>query len=364
MQLPDSYEAMLDRAIDSIDVRDTTPAIQQFERLTNRLLSLSPALRARQPSRQNILVEAAGRWMVLLRWDGQTQEALKQIQRLRQAIPEMGTLLELEEALDLIDAGQANKGLDILRANLMRDTAHRQQARVALARELWGTGSAEEAEILLNSALKSAYDIGEAAEAADVLIYIEAERNDPDAILATWRQLASKGSERPEWTLVYELLAALHAWDHLAEALQGEKDRPLRQVFEAEATRTRGERTKAEETWRSALAGASESGIAGYVQSAALVMLGEPEEAIPSLMYTYLHQPMLTNLLLLLVAALAETGHMDDARQFLQTGLKNTRSLRPRWDAFPRPYWLLLRRFPLDDSVFEALKPYFAAGSE
>lgn len=186
MQLPKSYEALFQRAVEATDFEDLGPAMEQFEYLTNRLLSLPATLRERKPQLRQILTQSAARWLTFLRWEGRNEDALALLPRFREALPDWSATWDLEEALNRIDAGEVSKGLDMLRAFRMRHTESRLHPTMILARELFGAGLYDEAETLAQAALRAADEVTDEVDAALLLVHIETERDNPEDIETNW----------------------------------------------------------------------------------------------------------------------------------------------------------------------------------
>lgn len=360
MQLPDSYEALHQRAVESVNGDDLGPAIQQFQRLTERLLSLSPQARERKPALQEILQDSALRWITELRWNGQSDEALAQIPRLREALPMMGRAWQIEEALSRIDRGEVSAGLDQLRAVLMQATEGRNALRILLANELFAAGWDEEAETVALGALRSAQTDEEKAEAASFLIALETERDHPDAMIAHWEQ-SGRQKDQQAVNPLYERLSALGHMDRLEELLSREKNGMVRRVFQGEIARSKGDEAGAKALWESVADDGYKVKVGGDADAwlTAKILLGHGLDVQAVATGRYQNSVNESSAMLALTAALAQAGNLDDAKRLLQRALRLTHILRPRWQAFPRSYWLRLLRYPLSDEAREALRPYF-----
>jgi len=360
VQLPDSYEALHQRAVESVNGDDLGPAIQQFQRLTGRLLSLSPQVRERKPQLQEILQDSALRWVTELRWNGQSEEALAQIPRLREALPMMARAWRIEEALGRIDMGEVSAGLDQLRAVLMQAAEGRNALRILLANELLAAGCDEEAETVALGALRSAETDEERAETASFLIALETERDRPDAMIAHWEQ-AAKQKDPGAINPLYERLSALGHMDRLEELLSREKNGMVRRVFQGEIARSRGDEAGAKALWQSFADDGYKVKAEGDADAwlAAKMLLGQGLDVQALAIGRYQNSINESSAMLTLTAALAQAGKLEDAKRLLQRALRLTHILRPRWEAFPRSYWLRLLRYPLSDEAHEALRPYF-----
>jgi len=365
VRLSNSYEAMFERAMDAVDVSNLGPAIEQFEYLTNRLLSLSPSVRERKPQLQQILTQSAVRWLTFLRWEGRNEDTLALLPRLREALPGWSSVWEMEEALNRIDSGEVNKGLDILRAVRMRSTESVYTATISLARELLGAALYDEAETLAEAALRAADDAHDELEAALLLMEIATERNDPDGIEAHWRTALSKLDAPPYFYPLLERLSALGHWERV-EALVKEETNPwVRWLFQGKIARAKGDEAEALAQWQAILDSdedaEDENGL--YAFMCATLLLQQPEYVLGIVREDYEDKPKDTPLVIF-VAAAAQMGKLDEAKEGLQHGLNYSRLTRPKRDRFPLHYWLRLQEFPLPDETREALRPFFVQPAE
>ncbi len=351
---------MFERAQEAIDLDDLGPAIEQFEYLVNRLLSLSPTLRERKPQLRQILAQSAIRWLSILRWDGRNEEALALLPRFRESLPDWSDIWDLEEALNRIDAGEVDKGLDVLRAFHMQNTESQFYSTVVLARELFGAGLYDEAETLARSALSAADDPKDEVEAALLLVHIATEQNNRDAIETHWNLAVSKTDEPPYMYPLFERLSALGHWEHLEKLLKQEKNTWVRRLFQGEIARSRGDEAEARAQWQAIVdAGEGmedESGL--YARLCALLLTEQPEDVHDLISQDYRTNPNDTALIFL-VASLAQLGRLEEAEDALRHRLKHSRFMRPKWEKLPPSYWLRLQRFPMPEEARKALKPYF-----
>ena len=362
MQLPDSYEAMYKKAIDTLAKGDRSAGIAQFQRLADRLLSLSPQLRERREDLRNLLLESSMRLISLLRWDGQSEAALAHIQRMREALPPYSNLWSVEEALNTIDIGQVNKGLDMLRAlTMQRPPEDKSHILRLLGRELSGAGLTEEADAALHSAFQAAEDDEDAAVTAMLLLRLTTECNDPDAMIAWWQEAVRKSGSKIAMYPLYERLSACGHRDRLENLLEGEKNRWVRRVFQGELARAKGDEEHATEIWQSIVDDREkvEDDAGVYAMLSALLFLGKPEEVVKMTLLSGSEISIEAADFMFLIVSLAQMGNLDEAKKQIQQGLASTRLIRPRMEALPRSHWLRVQRFPMSDEAREALRPFF-----
>jgi tetratricopeptide (TPR) repeat protein len=363
VQLPDSYEALHQRAVESVNGDDLGPAIQQFQRLTERLLALSPQVRERKLVLQEILEDSAMRWVTALRWSGKSEDALAQVHRLREALPMMERAWQIEEALNRIDLGEVSVGLDQLRAVLMQMKEGRNAVRMLLANELLSAGLDDEAETVVTGALRSAESDEERVEALSFLMEMETGRDRPDAMVAYWRQAEKRLDERYV-NPIYERLSAGGHWEQLEALLAEEKNGLMRRLFQGEIARNKGDEAQARELWQS-IADAGEkvkTEADAYAWITAKILLGHGLDVLSLAAGRYQNSLNESSALLALVAAQAQADRLDEAKQILERSLRMTHILRPKWQTYPLSYWLRLLRYPLTDQARETLVPYFRTG--
>jgi hypothetical protein len=271
----------------------------------------------------------------------------------------------LEEALNRIDAGEVNKGLDMLRAFRMQRTESRFHPTMILARELFGAGLHDESETLAQAALRAADEATDEVDAALLLFHIETERDNPGGIETHWKRALSKTGEEPYMYPLFERLSALGHWDRLEELLRQENEGWVRRLFQGEVARAKGDEAEAQALWHaivdSSKAADGETDV--YARLSARLFLEQPQEVCDIMDEGYKSNPNDTALTLY-VAALAQAGQSDKAEEMLKHGLKYTRFLRPRRERFPLSRWLRLQRFPMSDDARETLKAYFVQPGE
>lgn len=362
MQLSDSYEAMFERASKAMDPADPSEAIEQYQHLLDRLLSLSPRARERSARLMQLAVATSMRLLVALRLGGQNERALALIERLRKELPVTEPVLVPEEALNSIDAGKVHKGLDILRTALMQAAEGRQDLRIMLVGELWAAGFDEEAMTAAQSALRVAESKEAVGHVAALLMTLETERDHPDEMIVYWEQTMSAEPDKPYYYPLLERLSAFGHWDKVAEVLEKEKNRWVKRLFEGELARARGDDEEARTAWQAILNNRKnmKSEADAYAWLSAMVLTERSGLILPTLNEAYAESPSDSSTLCMLIAALAQTGQVEAARDVAERSLRMTRLLRPYWKVFPHSYWLRLLRYPMPDEAAETLRPLFA----
>jgi len=357
VELPDSYEALYDQAKRTA-ITDLGAAVEQFRRLVDRLLSLPPRILDRKPNLRDLLNRAADDYLVLLRWTGQNEEALAEVERLSQAMPQQAEVWTLERALNLIDSGRVSEGLDMLRALLLQHPANEYYVRSVLARELWGAGEYAEATELAKVLLQKAPDDHERLAALVLLMSIAMEAGDPKGVVSYAEKIKEQTGHVPfgacEW------LAGRGRWDDLEELLKRVRDRFVQRVFRGEICRARGDDAGARALWEPLLDEERSGDADVYSYVAVRLLTQQADEALEDWVKSALaEQPGDPVLALALVATLAQMGRVDEAVATVQDHLDASRVIRPHWNCLPYSYWLRIRRYPMPDEAVEALRPYF-----
>lgn len=357
MELPDSYEAIHKRAVEMINPRDLSPSIAEFKRLVERLLSLPPKVRERKPSLNTLLESAAVEYVALLRWAGRNAEALDAIRRFREHLPRIEPDWIREEALNRIDSGDVSAGLDALRALLLKHPDR--SVREALAYELLGAGEYAEA-LQVATPLLPGENVEAHGAALALLLGIAVEKDDRKAVARYTEELGRLGTPTP--LRVCEWLAACGYWDDLEPLLKGVQDPHIKQVYRGERRRAQGKEAEARKMWESVRNAGEEDDakVDLYAYVRASLMLNQADEEVMRYIRTTFEERLTdSTVLLALLAALAQTGRIEEAPQAIRQYTEPGRLTRPYWKRLPYSYWLRLRCHPMPDDAVEALRPYF-----
>jgi len=357
LELPDSYEAIHERAVEAVNPRDPSPSIAEFKRLVERLLSLPPKVREWKPSLNTLLELAAIEYVVLLRWAGRNAEALDAIRRFRERLPRIEPDWIREEALNRIDSGDVSAGLDALRALLLKHPDR--SVREVLAYELLGAGEYAEA-MQVATPLLPGENLQAHGSALSLLLTIAVEKDDRKAVMRYTDELGRLGNPPP--FRVCEWLAARGYWDDLEPLLKGVQDEYVKQVYRGERRRAQGKEAEARKMWESVRSAGDQydAKVDLYAYVRASLMLNQADDEVLGYV-TGAFEERLTDstALLALLAALAQTGRIEEAPQAIRQHTEPSRLIRPYWKRLPYSYWLRLRCYPMPDDAVEALRPYF-----
>lgn len=354
MELPDSYEAMYQRAKETA-VRDRNAGIEQFQRLVNRLLSLPARVLDRRPDLRELLEDVADDYLVLLRWAGRNEEALAEIDRLSRALPEQGQLWLIERALNLIDSGRVGDGLDVLQALLLQRPPNERAIRKVLANELLGTGQYAEAMNLAKVVLRDTTYDDDRADVLALLVRVAIEADDRAEVVRYTRKLRKELGTIPYFIL--EWLAVCGHWEELGRLLDSNPEPDVRQVFRGEMCRALGDEAGVRALWDPLF---ESEDVELYAFVAVRLLTGQADDDVErELRHIVAAKPEDSTALLALVAALAQMGRIEEAVREIVDFLEVGRLARPRWKRLPHSYWLRLRRYPMPAEAVEALRPYF-----
>ncbi|MDH7487959.1 MAG: hypothetical protein QHH80_00420 [Anaerolineae bacterium] len=357
MQLPDSYEALYEQA-KRTGATDLRAAVEQLRRLVDRLLNLPERVLDRKPNLRDLRGRVADDYLLFLRWAGQNDEALAEVERLSQAMPERAAFWTLERALNLIDSGKVSEGLDVLRALLLQRSADEYYVRYVLARELWAAGEYAEATELAKVLAQDARDDTKRVIALSLLMSIAMEVNDPRAVVSYAQKIKEQTDHVP--FAACEWLAGRGHWDDLEELLKRVKQRFMQRFFRGEICRARGDEAGAKALWAPLLDEERSGDVDVHSYVAVRVLTQQADEGLEDVLKTILaEQPVDSVLSLALIAALVQMGRVDEAVAKVQAYLDRMRLFRPYWKRLPYSYWLRLRRYPMPAEAVEVLRPYF-----
>lgn len=364
MKLPDSYEDLFSQAMEAFELRRREEAAALLKRLVGRLQSLPAHILERKPELREMLMRSAGRYVAVLRWSGQNEEALAAIESFGATYPDMKHVWTVERALNLIDSGRADEGLDLLRALVAQDSGGANwEIRGILMTELGAVGLYEEAERVGETALRNLPDDKSRMEAFAWILENAIESGNVKAAIRCTDAIAKQ--RRLARMDTYEWLAGSGRWEELERQIaKGHLFDLTRRVFIGEIQRARGDETGARETWQSILQEVEEEeDVVSYARASAELLLGQASKETADALLAVLDKvPADSTALLMFVAASAQLGRIEDARAAIQQYMELSRLFRPYYRVLPRSYWVRLRRYPMPDEAVETLRPYFATG--
>jgi tetratricopeptide (TPR) repeat protein len=164
MWVSDSYEDIYARAMSNMAQGDYESAYDSFQRLSERLAGLKPALLDRRPELRSLLLLTLTRQAEIHYIQGEFEQAMQLYQHLAEIAPESKDNWERVMALTRIDMGQVEAGLDELRAQAVAHPGDH-QLWLTIGLECEGLDRMEEAEENLKRAARLAPDSDDKTEA-------------------------------------------------------------------------------------------------------------------------------------------------------------------------------------------------------
>ncbi|MBN1581187.1 MAG: hypothetical protein JXA89_10830 [Anaerolineae bacterium] len=361
VELVDSYESLLDRAVQQIALGKSQDAIDLALRVVNRLSKLSAETLTRKPGHRVILMNAWQMSVEFLRWEKRFGEAIALCEQLIASHPGFDEI-SIRINLLRIEQGKIDEGLADLCQTVERidgaygwtilgiqlnELGHSDRAeacfRKALARAESNEASAEAYEELV-TLYKSQHRVVEALEAWNMAVVLQPEQVENSHILYRW--LIQEGEIeraqsflRRERNLVWmEFYSGLIAWR------VEQPDRACRH-------------------WRAALdvkIGEDDPALIEWLEAA--VRLGETSTALAEVEHRMSHgDPLPPFALMMSALAYAINGDMLLAHEAMHTVVQ---TLERRWPSRARieGWWPLVTTVISNPETLLALAGYFEQG--
>lgn len=361
MELEGSYEELFNQALEAIDPAKPDAAIAQFRKLYARLAGLPAELRAKGARLTDIMVGAADQLVTLLRWKGDYSAGLEILDRLEAlGIAAIKSALDIQRAYTLIDSGQAEKGLDLLRGRVMQRPQDA-TARLMLAQELTHLKQLPEAERILRRVAQDKTDKKIALQASLLLMNVYFARGDTEALVSTFtRAVNLDPGARNVADDLYDWLLRKGELDAL-EALVESDGNPQRVgLYLGRIAAARGDREEAKRRWRKTLEREPEkSWISAQSTIEILLHVDRTEEAM-ALLAQALNQGMGgIRTMVLMGIGLALKGELERAARGLALAAATQVQLRPRRTALSDDGWWLVELYISDENARANLRPFF-----
>jgi tetratricopeptide (TPR) repeat protein len=362
MIFSDSYEDIATRANANLNRGNYAAALEGYERLSKRLSSLSPVVLKRRPALRDLLALSLIRQANVHHWRGEFEPALQLYQQLMDLAPESRDDWQVSMALVRIDMGQAEAGLDELRA-------------LAVARPgslLWQTigmecdalGRLDEAEESLRRAVQLAADADSRREAYLSLFDFYRARNRIDEALAAWQQ--AWAGQQPEY--VFPLYQMMHEAGDLRRAHEylDQESNPLRKGFyQGLFAADEGKADEAAKHWKRVARMDPlkyDEGQDAWAE-AALRTDVPAQEVIAALNAVSQAKGLSVHGIVLQATAEARIGHADHAREALGMACNVGLQSRPRQEKLSATHWALLDELVPDATLKSQLRDYFEASA-
>jgi tetratricopeptide (TPR) repeat protein len=366
MWVSDSYEYIYALAESSLARGDFETAQANYQRLSERLSKLKPAVLDRRPELRNLLVASLAKQAEIRHIHGEFERAVELYEQVIEMAPETRDRWLGEMALVRIDMGQAEKGLDILRAQAVAHPGD-SEAWLTIGVEAEALGRLDEAEENLGRASRAASDPDDKARAYLALFDFYREQGRVDEALVTWDQ-AWEGTGRESGYVfpLYQMMWEAGDLERSREYLSKEKN-PLRKGFyQGLLALSEGNSDEAAKQWkRVAKMNPLEydEGHEAWAE-AALRVDHSPEEVIGAMSAVLEANNFTPRGLLLQGIAEARIGHVDHAQEVLEIARNIGMRTRPREEKLPEAHWTLLDELVEDDEIKTQLKYLFDIGPE
>jgi tetratricopeptide (TPR) repeat protein len=358
MSVSDSYEDIAARAQASLTRGDYTAALEGYERLSKRLSGLSPVVLKRRPALHDLLVLSLLRQANIHLWRSEFEPALQLYQQLMDLAPEGRHDWQVSLALARIDMGQAEAGLDELRA-------------LAVARPnslLWQTigmecdalGRLDEAEESLRRAVQLAADAGSEREAYLALFDFYRAQNRIDEALTAWQQ--AWAGQQPEYVFpLYQMMQEAGDLKRAREYLDQESN-PLRKGFyQGLLAASEGKADEAAKHWKRVAKLNPlkyDDGQDAWAEAALRTDL-PPQEVIAALNAVSQAGGLSMHGIVLQAISEARVGHADHAKETLEMARNVGLQSRPRQEKLSATHWALFDELVSDATLKSQLRDYF-----
>jgi tetratricopeptide (TPR) repeat protein len=360
MIVSDSYEDIATRASASLTRGDYAAALEGYERLSKRLSGLSPVVLQRRPALHDLLVLSLLRQANVHHWRREFEPALQFYQQLMDLAPEGRDDWQAAMALVRIDMGQAEAGLDELRA-------------LAVARPdslLWQTigaecdalGRVDEAEESLRRAVQLATDANSRREAYLSLFDFYRGQNRTDEALAAWQQ--AWAGQQPEYVFpLYQMMQEVGDLKRAQEYLDQESN-PLRKGFyQGSLAAGEGKADEAAKHWKRVARMDPlkyDEGQDAWAEAALRTDL-PAQEVIAAMNAVSQAKGLSVHGIVLQAIAEARIGHTDHAKGALEMARNVGLQSRPRQEKLSATHWALLDELVPDAALKSQLRDYFEA---
>jgi tetratricopeptide (TPR) repeat protein len=361
MWVSDSYEDIELQARTLLASGDYAGALEQYQRLSQRLAGLKPAVMERRPALRSLHVLSLAQQARIHHWQGDFEQALQIYQQLNDMAPDRGSTWRGMTALVRIDMGQTEEGLDALRAEAVASPGD-PIAWLRIGVECEGLGLLEEAEANLRRAAANASTPESQLDTYLALFdFYRAQGRVVDA-LAVWDQAWADSEEGPAY--VFPLYQMMWEHGHLDQARRylRQEENPLRKGFyQGWLAASEDQADEAARHWqRVAEMNPMDFDDGQEAWAEAALRVDIPAQEVLSVIETVLKVGGVSSRVLLLKAiAEARLGHIDDAVKTLES-VRNVRLMaRPRREELPESSWVLLDELVSDEELKSQLHPFF-----
>jgi tetratricopeptide (TPR) repeat protein len=361
MWVSDSYEYIYALAESSLARGDLEIAQANYQRLNERLSKLKPVVLERRPELRNLLVLSLAKQAEIHHIQGEFEQALEIYEQAIEIAPETRDRWQRELAQVRIDMGEAEEGLDMLRAQAIVHPGE-YEFWLAIGVEAEALGRTEEAEENLRRASRTASTPDDKAQAYLALFDFYREQGQIEEALAAWDQAwEGDGQEAGYVFPLYQMMWEAGDLERSHEYLKQEKN-PLRKGYhQGLLAASEGDSDEATKQWkRVAKMNPLEydEGHDAWAE-AALRVDHSPEKVIGSLSAVLEAGDFTPRGLLLQAIAEARIGHTEHAQRVLEIARNIGLRSRPRAEKLPPAHWALFDELVADDEIKAQLRPLF-----
>ncbi len=366
MWVSDSYEYIYALAESSLARGDIETAQANYHRLSERLSKLKPVVLERRPELRNLLVLSLGKQAEIHHIQGEFEQALEIYEQVIDIAPETKDRWQRDMALVHIDLGEAEEGLDMLRAQAIAHSGE-SELWLAIGVEAEALGRLDEAEENLQRASRTASTPDDKSQAYLALFDFYREQGQIEEALAAWDQAwEGDGHDSGYVFPLYQMMWEAGDLERSREYLKQEKN-PLRKGFhQGLLAASEGDSDEATKQWkRVAKMNPLEydEGHDAWAE-AALRVDHSPEEVIGSLSAVLEAGDFTPRGLLLQAIAEARIGHTEHAQEVLEIARNIGLRSRPRAEKLPAVHWALFDELVADEEIKSQLRHFFHVESE
>jgi tetratricopeptide (TPR) repeat protein len=361
MWVSDSYEYIYALAESSLTRGDIETAQANYHRLSERLSNLKPVVLERRPELRNLLVLSLAKQAEIHHIQGEFEQALEIYEQVIDIAPETKDRWQRDVALVHIDMGEAEEGLDMMRAQAIAHPGD-SELWLAIGVEAEALGRLEEAEENLRRASRSASAPEDKAQAYLALFDFYREQGQIEEALGAWDQAWDGDGQDSGYIFpLYQMMWEAGDLERSREYLNQGKN-PLRKGFhQGLLAASEGDSDEATKQWKRVAKMNPLEYDAGHDAwaEAALRVDHSPEEVIATLSAVLEAGDFTPRGLLLQAIAEARIGHTEHAQEVLEIARNIGLRSRPRAEKLPAAHWALFDELVTDDEIKAQLQPLF-----
>ena len=366
MWVSDSYEYIYALAESSLARGDIETAQANYQRLSERLSKLKPVILERRPELRNLLVLSLAKQAKTHHTQGEFEQALEIYEQAIDISPETKDRWQRDVALVRIDMGEAEEGLDMLRAQAISHPGE-SELWLTIGMEADALDRLEEAEENLQRASRTASAPEDKAQAYLALFDFYREQGQIEEALAAWNQAWESDSLDSGYVFpLYQMMWEAGDLERSREYLKQEKN-PLRKGFhQGLLAASDGDSDEATKQWKRVAKMNPLEYSEGHDAwaEAALRVDHSPQEVIKSLSAVMESGDFTPRGLLLQAIAEARIGHIEHAQGVLEIARNIGLRSRPRVEKLPAAQWALYDELVADEEIKNQLRLFFQIDSE